>query len=49
MQHAINEKFFIVFNMQNATGGMNRDCIAASPNASEYWKCGMVQVSVCKV
>jgi len=31
--------------MQNASSGMNQDCIAAYANTNEQWKCGLVQVN----
>ena len=33
----------VVFKMQNASGGINQDCLAAMP-ADEEWKCGFSNV-----
>ncbi|XP_065887895.1 uncharacterized protein [Dysidea avara] len=37
----IRERYQYVYKMQNCTGGVNQDCIAANP--TEEWKCFMAQ------
>lgn len=34
----------IVFNLQNCSGGVDQDCIAAYEPTNETWKCFMAQV-----
>lgn len=36
---------FVVFKMQNVTGGLNDDCLADIPT-DQHWKCLFVPVSV---
>ena len=37
---------YLAFNMQNSTGGMNQDCVAAYTKMNETWKCGLADVSL---
>ena len=42
---SIKELLLLVFDMQNCSGGVNQDCIAANP--TEEWRCFMAQVIHC--
>ncbi|XP_065888301.1 uncharacterized protein [Dysidea avara] len=44
-QHVSQDHGKYIFKMQNASGGMNQDCIAANSKTNEEWKCGSVQFS----
>ena len=43
---AVTYIYCLVFIMQNSTGGMNQDCVAAYSKTNETWKCGLADVSL---